>query len=172
MVVDIWNDEFYDDYCLAIDWNGDRIAKEQFRGRKDDFLQASLHIVRELDRLFELDPERFQQKIDELREAKQLLQENGLTSKDRVWKRPSKWNLFARFSVLLLTVPIALFGFLNGLFPLLINKKLKGCSRTSSSSPRYGTFRDSFSCLFSPCCNRSYWEVLAATGSWRWVTSS
>lgn len=135
MVVDIWNDEFYDDYCLAIDWNGDRIAKEQFRGRKDDFLQASLHIVRGLDRLFELDPERFQQKIDELREAKQLLQENGLTSKDRVWKRPSKWNLFARFSSLLLTAPIALFGFVNGLFPLLINKKLKGLFKDKQFIP-------------------------------------
>ncbi len=135
MVVDIWNDDYYNEYCLAIDWNGDRVAKEQFRGRKDDFLQASLHIVRELDHLFEHEPEQFNKKIEELREAKQFLQENGFTSKDRVWKRPSKWNLFARFSVLLLIVPIALFGFLNGLFPLLINKKLKGLFKDKQFIP-------------------------------------
>lgn len=30
MVVNIWNDEFYDEYKYAIDWNGDRLAREMF----------------------------------------------------------------------------------------------------------------------------------------------
>ncbi len=141
MVVDIWNDDYYNEYCLAIDWNGDRVAKEQFCGLKDDFFQASLQIVRRLDYLFEHDPEQFNKKTEELREANRLLQENGFTSKDRIWKRPSKCNLFARFSALFLTAPIALFGFVNGLFPLLINKKLKGLFKDKQFIPsvRYAT---------------------------------
>ena len=45
MVVDIWNDEFYEEYKFAIDWNGERIAEEKFSHRKDGYLQSSLHIV-------------------------------------------------------------------------------------------------------------------------------
>ena len=125
MVVDIWNDEYYDEYCLAIDWNADRIAKERFHDRKDDFLQASLHIVRQLDDLFENNPDQFREKMMELREANSILKENGFTSKDPVWKHMSKGNLFSRFTALLTSSPIALFGLVNGIFPLLLNKKLK-----------------------------------------------
>jgi len=104
MVVDIWNDEF----TTTTAWRSTGTVTALQRNipwSKRRLPSASLHIVRELDRLFELDPERFQQKIDELREAKQLLQENGLTSKDRVWKRPSKWNLFAVFRYFSLPSP-------------------------------------------------------------------
>jgi len=67
MVVDIWNDEFYDDYCLAIDWNGDRIAKNNSVVERR--LPSGIAPYREgAGSPFELDPERFQQKIDELRE--------------------------------------------------------------------------------------------------------
>lgn len=126
MVVNIWNEEFYDEYCHAIDWNGDRIAREKFSGRKDDFLQASLHIVRKLDELYEGSRVEFDQKMAAFREARNILKDHGLTSKDRLWKPSSGWNLSARFTALILTAPVALLGFLNGIFPILINKKLSG----------------------------------------------
>lgn len=62
MVVNIWNDAFYNEYCHAIDWNGDRIAREKFSERKDDFLQASLYIVKKLDELYEDNRTEFDQK--------------------------------------------------------------------------------------------------------------
>ncbi|MDD4777001.1 MAG: 1-acyl-sn-glycerol-3-phosphate acyltransferase [Fermentimonas sp.] len=124
MVVDIWNDEFYDEYKYAIDWNGNRIAKEKFADRKDDFLQASLLIVRKLDDLFENNRDEFDKKIADFREADRILKEHHLNSKDRLWKPATKINLIARFAGLILTAPVMLFGFLNAIFPLLINKKL------------------------------------------------
>jgi 1-acyl-sn-glycerol-3-phosphate acyltransferase len=124
MVVDIWNDEFYDEYRHAIDWNGDKIAKEKFSDRKDGFLQSSLHIVRSLDDLYENDRPAFNTRIAGFREAYNILQAHGLTTKDRLWETSGSLNLFIRFKALVLTSPLMLFGFLNGLFPLLINKKL------------------------------------------------
>jgi hypothetical protein len=53
---------FYNEYCHAIDWNGGRIAVEKFSERKDDFLQASLYIVKKLDELYEDNRTEFDQK--------------------------------------------------------------------------------------------------------------
>ena len=124
MVVNIWNDEFYDEYKYAIDWNGDSIAKEIYSERKDDFLQASLHIVKTLDDLFENNRAGFDKKIADFREADKILKEHQLNTKDRLWKPATKSSIIARFAGLILTTPVMLFGFLNAIFPLLINKKL------------------------------------------------
>ena len=124
MVVDIWNDEFYDEYRHAIDWNGDKIAKEKFPDKKDGFLQSSLHIVRSLDELYENDRPAFDSRIAGFSEAYKILKEHGLNTKDRLWNTSGNLNLFTRFKALVLTSPVMLFGFLNGIFPLLLNKKL------------------------------------------------
>lgn len=139
MVVNIWNEEFYDEYCHAIDWNGDRIAREKFPERKDDFLQAALYIVRKLDRLYEDNREKFEQKTAGFREAYILLNEHGLNTKDRIWKPSSVGNLLSRFMALILTAPVSFFGFLNGIFPILINKKLSGLFKDKqfTASARY-----------------------------------
>ncbi|MDD2314040.1 MAG: 1-acyl-sn-glycerol-3-phosphate acyltransferase [Proteiniphilum sp.] len=124
MVVDIWNDEFYDEYRHAIDWNGDKIAKEKFSDRKDAFYLSSRHIVRSLDDLYENNRPAFDTLIANFREADRILQAHGLNTKDRLWNTSGNLNLFTRFKALVLTSPVMLFGFLNGIFPLLINKKL------------------------------------------------
>lgn len=141
MVVNIWNEEYYDEYRLAIDWNADRIAEEQFAGKKDDFLQASLHIVKTLDDLYENQPEQFNEQIKAFREANQMMKESGFTSKDRLWKPSTTLNLFVRFTALILSAPIALLGFINGIFPLLLNGKIKGLFKDKQflSSARYAS---------------------------------
>jgi 1-acyl-sn-glycerol-3-phosphate acyltransferase len=135
MVVNIRNDAFYDEYLHAINWNGDKIAGEKFSERKDGYLQASLHIVRLLDDLYENNPAAFDTKISGFREARNILKNHGLTTKDRVWKPSNKGNLFARFSGLILSAPVAFFGFLNAIFPLLINKKLLGLFKDKQFIP-------------------------------------
>lgn len=141
MVVNIRNDAFYDEYLHAIDWNGDKIAGEKFSERKDGYLQASLHIVRVLDDLYENNPAAFDTKISGFREARNILKRQGLTTKDRVWKPSTKGNLFTRFLGLILSAPVAFFGFLNAIFPLLINKKLRGLFKDKQfiASVRYAT---------------------------------
>jgi 1-acyl-sn-glycerol-3-phosphate acyltransferase len=126
MVVNIQNDAFYDEYLHAIDWNADKIAREKYAERKEGYLQASLHIVRALDDLCEKNPAAFDTKIAGFREALHILKRHALTPKDRLWEPCSATSLVARLSALILTAPVALFGFLNGLFPMLLNKKLQG----------------------------------------------
>ena len=135
MVVNIWNDEFYEEYKDAIDWNGDRLALEKYSHRKDDYLQASLEIVRSLDNLYENKREEFDNKIKDFREAKAILKEHQLNTKDKVWKPASKGNIYSRFAGLILTAPIMLFGYLNAIFPLLINKKLLGLFKDNQFIP-------------------------------------
>ena len=74
-----------------------------FSDRKDDFLQASLHIVRTLDDLFENRRAEFDKKIADFREAEVILKEHQLNSKDRIWRPATKGNIFARFAGLILT---------------------------------------------------------------------
>ena len=135
LVVNIWNDEFYEEYKDAIDWNGDRLALEKYSHRKDDYLQASLEIVRSLDNLYENKREEFDNKIKDFREAKAILKEHQLNTKDKVWKPASKGNIYSRFAGLILTAPILLFGYLNAIFPLLINKKLLGLFKDNQFIP-------------------------------------
>lgn len=139
MVVNIWNDEYYEEYQLAIDWNGDRLAEELFSDRKDGFLQASLHIVKKLDDLFESEREQFEEKVEGFQEALRLLEEHGFTSKDPIGRPSSGFQLFTRFTGLILSSPVALFGFINGIIPLLLNNKLKGQFKDKQflSSARY-----------------------------------
>lgn len=135
MVVNIWNDEFYDQYSHAIEWNGDRIAREKFSGRKDDFLQAALYIVRKLDEIYENNRVEFDRKMAGFRKAHTLLKEEGLTPKDRIEEPSSRSNLLFRFMALILSAPVALLGLLNGIFPILINKKLSGLFKEKQFIP-------------------------------------
>ncbi|WP_294079369.1 1-acyl-sn-glycerol-3-phosphate acyltransferase [Proteiniphilum sp. UBA5384] len=135
MVVNIWNDDFYNEYIYAIDWNGDRIAHEKYPKRKDNFLQAALYIVRKLDELYENDRDEFDRKTDGFREAHTLLKKYGLNSKDRIEKIPSASNLFVRYAALILSGPVAFFGLLNGIFPILLNKKLTGIFKDKQFIP-------------------------------------
>ena len=135
MVVNIWNDEFYEEYKDAIDWNGDRLALEKFSHEKDDYLQASLEIVRTLDNLYENNRSEFDDKIKDFREAKAILKEHQLNTKDKVWKPATKVSIYSRFAGLILTSPIMLFGYLNAIFPLLINKKLLGLFKDNQFIP-------------------------------------
>ena len=141
MVVNISNDEFYEEYKDAIDWNGDRIAIEKFSHRKDDYLQASLEIVRSLDNLCENNRQEFDSKIKDFRKAKEIIKEHQLNTKDSLWKPVSKENLFIRFVGLILTAPFMMFGYLNAIFPLLINKKLLSLFKDNQFIPsvRYAT---------------------------------
>ena len=141
MVVNISNDEFYEEYKDAIDWNGDRIAIEKFSHRKDDYLQASLEIVRSLDNLCENNRQEFDSKIKDFRKAKEIIKEQQLNTKDSLWKPVSKENLFIRFVGLILTAPFMMFGYLNAIFPLLINKKLLSLFKDNQFIPsvRYAT---------------------------------
>ncbi|HHT33637.1 MAG: 1-acyl-sn-glycerol-3-phosphate acyltransferase [Proteiniphilum sp.] len=125
MVVNIQNEEYYEEYRLAIDWNGDQLSEELFPRQKDGFLQASLHIVRELDRLQEEDQVAFEKKMTRFREAVALMKEEGLRSTDRLWKPKTATMLTAGRAALLITAPVALIGFLNGIFPILLQKKLQ-----------------------------------------------
>ena len=127
MVVNIWNDEFYDQYSHAIEWNGDRIAREKFSGRKDDFLQAALYIVRKLDEIYENNRVEFDRKMAGFRKAHTLLKEEGLTPKDRIEEPSSRSNLLFRFMALILSAPVALLGLLNGIFPILIKIGRASC---------------------------------------------
>ena len=135
VVVNIWNDEFYDQYQWAIDWNAQQIADEKFATEKDDFALAAQNVVRQLDKLFENDRPAFEAKITNFNEAKSILNEHGLTTKDNVKKPLSSGTLFMRKIALAFSSPIALFGFINGIFPILINKKLLGLFKDKQFIP-------------------------------------
>ncbi|MDR0332873.1 MAG: 1-acyl-sn-glycerol-3-phosphate acyltransferase [Dysgonamonadaceae bacterium] len=135
MVVNIWNDEYYNQYQLAIDFNGDRIAKEMFSGEEDDFVQAAQYIVKRLDDMFENDREAFDNKMADINEACSIIENNGLNSKDDILNPKSKLNIIARYVVLTMSAPIAFFGFVNAIFPILINNRLYGLFKDKQFIP-------------------------------------
>ena len=141
MVVNIQNDAYYEEYQHAIDWNGDRVAKELFAGRKDDFLQASLHIVERLDQLFEENRSEFELQMEGYKHAYRLMKAEGLKSTDRIWEPLSAGCLNRRKVGLLLSAPIALLGYLNSILVIWTQRKLQTLFKDKQfvSSVRYAS---------------------------------
>lgn len=135
VVVNIWNDEFYDQYQWAIDWNAQRIANEKYPKEKAGFALAAQNVVKHLDALFENNRLAFDTKISDFNQAKSILSEHDLTTKDNVGKPLSDGSLLLRKIGLALSSPVALFGFVNAIFPILINKKLLGLFKDKQFIP-------------------------------------
>ena len=85
---------------------------------------ASQDVVGALDQLYHNDRVTFDTKMDDFREAKRTLKEYGLTSKDNVVKPSSTISIILQLLFLIISSPIAIFGFINGIFPILGYKKL------------------------------------------------
>ena len=124
LIVNIWNDEFYDEYTYAIDWNAFRLEKEKYADKKGGFLLASQDVVGTLDQLYHNDRVTFDTKMDDFREANRTLKEHGLTSRDNIVKPSSIFSIILQLLLLVISLPISIFGFINGIFPILGYKKL------------------------------------------------
>lgn len=124
LIVDIRNDEFYEEYTLAIDWNASQLANKKYAAKKDAYLLASQEVVRVLDELYSNNRSAFDRKVADFCAANQLLKQHGLTSKDDVLNPSSTISIVLQLLGLIISLPITVFGFLNGIFPILGYKKL------------------------------------------------
>lgn len=135
LMVNIWNDEFYYEYVDAIDWNASRLAKEKYAGKKEDYLLASQEVVRTLDEMFHTDRAAFDQKIRHLQDMAILFDTHGLTPKDNIEKPSSTFSIALQFLLLAASLPATVFGFVNGIFPILVYKKLLGLFKDNQFIP-------------------------------------
>ncbi|WP_436416539.1 1-acyl-sn-glycerol-3-phosphate acyltransferase [Petrimonas sp.] len=124
LIVNIWNDEFYDEYVHAIDWNAPLLAKVKYAGKKESYLLASQEVVRTLDEMYHNDRASFDTKMNNFREADGIFKKHGLTSKDNVVKPSSTASMILQALLLVVSLPVTVFGFINGIFPILGYKKL------------------------------------------------
>jgi 1-acyl-sn-glycerol-3-phosphate acyltransferase len=121
LIVNIWNDVYYDEYVWAIDWNAPRLAKG-----KEDYLQASRKVVHTLDEMYHRDRPSFDMHIDNFRKAVSILEKQRLTSRDNVTKPASTTAIVLHLLFLTVSLPVTVFGFVNGIFPIIGYKKLLG----------------------------------------------
>lgn len=119
LIVDVRNDEFYEEYVCAIDWNASRLAKEKYADKKERYLLASQEVVRILDDKFHNNRVDFNAHIENFREAKRILETHGLTSKDNITKPASLAAIALQLLLLIVSFPATVFGFVNGVFPIL-----------------------------------------------------
>lgn len=135
IVVDIWNDEYYDEYKYLVDWNSRSLSKYH----NDSTYLAAKYIVEHMNYMYHENRNDFDNKIIDIREAKSMLGEFDITD---CWSRkPVKSNasIVIKKLLLLLSIPLALFGFANCVFPILIEKKLRSLFKDKQfiSSARY-----------------------------------
>lgn len=95
-----------------------------FSDKKDGFALAAQYIVQKMDDIYENNRETFDNKIVDVGKARVMLKMWELTSKDDFQNPKLKFCLIARFAALALSAPVAAFGFLNAIFPMLINYKI------------------------------------------------
>lgn len=124
LTIHIGNDAFYDEYAHAIDWNASRLATEKYADKREGFLLASQEVVRRLDHLFHNNRAAFDAKMADFREAHRIVKNRGFTSKDNIQKPSSTMALIGQLLLLIVSLPAAIFGFVNGIFPILVYKKL------------------------------------------------
>lgn len=124
MVVDIWNDEYYEMYKSYIDWNREEISIREYPDEKDAEVKAAQQIVKTIDHLYENDPAEFERKKSDFEEATKISKDHDLRSTDKLLKPESTFRLILKYLLLTITFPVALFGFINGVFPILFYKRL------------------------------------------------
>lgn len=127
LIVNIWNDEFYDEYVWAIDWNAPRSAK--------DHLSASQDVVRALDEMYQRDRASFDIHIENFRNANRMLKKYRLSSKDNVVQPASTASIIWQLLPLIISLPVSVFGFANGILPILGYRKLLGVFKDNQFIP-------------------------------------
>lgn len=139
IVVDIWNDEYYDEYTSLIQWNSKQISNQRVASQRGSKYIAAQHIVGAMDKLYSNDRESFDSRIKEIREAKEILKSHRLIDDWQVEDVKSSIELFIKSALLVLSLPIALFGFVNNIFPIIIEKKIQSLFKDKQfiSSARY-----------------------------------
>lgn len=135
IVVNVWNEEFYNKYMLCIDLNAKKTAQTLFPHEKDGYLQAALYIVKTLDSLLENDRPAFDKKMTDLGESAKMLEEHGLRGKDNLLQTSSTSTVLLQYLFLILTSPIAFAGFVNGIFPVFGYRKLLGAFKDNQFIP-------------------------------------
>ncbi|MDO5523053.1 MAG: 1-acyl-sn-glycerol-3-phosphate acyltransferase, partial [Bacteroidia bacterium] len=168
LIVNICNNAFYDEYSWAIDWNAYRLAKEKYAGEKADYLWASQEVVRQLDELFHNNRASFDAKMDDFREANRVLKEHGFTSKDNIEKPSSTTSLILQLLFLIVSFPFAVFGFLNGIFPILGYKKLLSLFKDNQFIP---TVRVVSGMFIVPIFTVIQSLVVAFVFGWEWAAA-
>lgn len=124
LVVNITNNDYYDQYVSFIHWNAPTLANKLYPGETDGNLKATHFIIKKLDDMFDSDRPAFDRNMNGCQEANTILEKWKLDRKVILTEKLSTAPLLIKFLLLILTSPISLFGFVNGIFPILIYKKL------------------------------------------------
>ncbi len=129
IVVNIWNDEYYDEYNSLIDWNS--LSKNKYRD--------ALRICSRLDALYSDSPKLFDEKMKAVEQANKILKEYNIKEDWKARPIKSTANTFLKSVALVISAPIALFGFINNIFPIIIKKRLQSLFKDKQfiSSARY-----------------------------------
>lgn len=117
-MIDITNDAYYNFYQYCIDFCADKVAKEKFPKEKDAIPKACKLIINRLDDLFKNDNSIFLQTVNYYGRAFSILANFGLTSKDKL-QRTNCFSIFSRLIGLILISPLAIYGLINGIFPII-----------------------------------------------------
>lgn len=124
LVVNITNNDYYDQYVAFIHWNAPILSKEMYPGEADGYLKATHYVINNLDEKYANDTPAFSRKMSDFHEATAILDKWKLDRKTQLTEKLSTTPLLLKLLLLLISSPIALFGFINGIFPILIYKKL------------------------------------------------
>jgi 1-acyl-sn-glycerol-3-phosphate acyltransferase len=135
LIVNIWNDAFYDEYVWAIDWNAPQLVRGKYAGKQEDYLLASQEVVDTLDEMFHRNRPSFDTHIENFRRAESILKKHRLTSRDNVLKPASTVLIVLHLLLLIVSLPLAVFGFVNGIFPIIGYRKLLGLFKDDQFIP-------------------------------------
>ena len=163
LIVNIGNDAFYDEYVWAIDWNAPRLAEGE-----EDYLPASREVVHTLDEMFHRDRPSFDTHIENFRRAGSILKKHRLTSRDNVLKPASTASIVSHLSLLIVSLPLAVFGFANGVFPIIVYRKLLGLFKDTQFIP---TIRVVSGLFIVPAFVVIQSLIVGLTLNWRWASA-
>ena len=114
-----------DEYAAMIDVNAKTLAEKSFP-ENDGLVHASQQIIFDLNKLKENNLQEYSDKILLIKDAIETLRNNGLTTKFPITHPKGYLAIFFRVLPLIFTLPLALAGLVNSIFPILIFRKLVG----------------------------------------------
>ena len=116
----ITNDSYYMFYKYCIDFNAKEIAQAKHPGKKDGLLLAVKDIVDRLDYMFDHEHAKFILVANDLGRAQSTLHVYGIDTTDGIRTPKSALYLLTSCLLLLVGLPIAMFGFVNTLIPVVL----------------------------------------------------
>ncbi|NVO10941.1 MAG: 1-acyl-sn-glycerol-3-phosphate acyltransferase [Bacteroidales bacterium] len=123
-MIQIDDEAYYDEYEMLREiFTPAYIKAKKLPKHQNSRFEVDKKMIAAVDKIKTNSPGQFQSLMDEVRSCSKLISETGLSSNSIQAKGLKLWGLLIKLPVLLITLPLFVYGFVNNIIPIAVTKK-------------------------------------------------